>query len=420
MKVLGQEVSVLLNQIHALFANIVSWIFSCWARVPDVVEWQENSCVVISGPGGSEKLQLKEFPEGTIGATVGYNVPPFKSPFVMLSNQKDIPDDCVLVRVSNFSVNYADVCIRWGLYESAIKYVGWPIVPGFDFTGVIEYAGKNSLYTKGDEVFGYTMFGSYTSKLLVPSRQIRKRPQSIPSSLMAGVPAVAATALHCLHLAGAWPSGKILSRNKAALIHSAGGGVGSMLVQMCKILGYSPIVAVVGSAHKISYCVELGADYVICKSDVNLWSEAKRISSDGYVAIFDANGIETVNDSYEHLSTNGRLIIYGFHTNLPKASDLLSPLTWCSMIYRMVNMPKYDPMDMVLTSKTVSGFNLSFFSTEYELIEAYMDQITTWLDKRKIVPSKVTTFKINEIRKAHALIQTGKSIGKIVVQVNNK
>ena len=230
MKVLGQELSVLLNQIHALFANIVSWIFSCWCTVPEIVEWKDNSCIVISGPGGSEKLQLKEFPQGTIGATVGYNVPTLKSPFVLLSNENDIPDDCVVVKVTNFSVNYADVCIRWGLYESAIKYVGWPIVPGFDFTGVIEYVGKNNTqYNKGDEIFGYTMFGAYTSRLVVPMRQIRKRPQHIPSSLMAGVPAVAATALHCLHLAGAWPSGKLLSRNKAALIHSAGGGVGSML-----------------------------------------------------------------------------------------------------------------------------------------------------------------------------------------------
>ena len=34
-----------------------------------------------------------------------------------------------------FSINYADVCIRWGLYESALRFVGWPIVPGFDLAG---------------------------------------------------------------------------------------------------------------------------------------------------------------------------------------------------------------------------------------------------------------------------------------------
>jgi NADPH:quinone reductase-like Zn-dependent oxidoreductase len=34
-------------------------------------------------------------------------------------------------------VNYADVCVRWGVYESAKKYVGWPITPGFEFSGVV-------------------------------------------------------------------------------------------------------------------------------------------------------------------------------------------------------------------------------------------------------------------------------------------
>ena len=34
-----------------------------------------------------------------------------------------------------FSINYADICIRWGLYESALRFVGWPIIPGFDLAG---------------------------------------------------------------------------------------------------------------------------------------------------------------------------------------------------------------------------------------------------------------------------------------------
>ena len=409
MKIFGQDTDVLMNQLHALIANIISWILTFWWKVPDVVTWKENSCIEISGPGGAEKLVLKQMEQTT--ATVGYNVHPFKSPYVVYS-QHDLPNDIVVIKTTHFSVNYADVCIRWGLYESAIKYVGWPIVPGFDFCGIIEWAGKNSPYKLGDEVFGYTMFGAYSSKILVPIRQIRHKPRNITAPLMAGIPAVAATALHCLNLAGSWPN-QLLSKNKACLIHSAGGGVGSMLVQMCKLMGYHPIVAVVGSTHKIGYCVEIGADYVIDKSKEKLWKEAYRISQDGYASIFDANGVETLNDSYEHLSQNGRLIVYGFHTNLPVSSDLLSPYAFLKMVIRLASMPKYDPMELTLKSKGILGFNLSFFADEYELIDAYMKQIVTWVSDSKIVPPKVTQFKINEIRKAHALIQTGKSIGKI-------
>ena len=41
----------------------------------------------------------------------------------------ELPEDCVVVKNVAFSVNYADCTIRWGLYESAKKFVGYPIVP---------------------------------------------------------------------------------------------------------------------------------------------------------------------------------------------------------------------------------------------------------------------------------------------------
>ena len=75
----------------------------------------------------------------------------------------------VLVRVNYFSVNYADICIRWGLYDSANKFVGWPIVPGFDISGTVEWAGSTSGFSIGDRVFGATFFGAYSTRVLVPA-----------------------------------------------------------------------------------------------------------------------------------------------------------------------------------------------------------------------------------------------------------
>ena len=51
----------------------------------------------------------------------------------------------------------------------------------------------------------------------------------------------------------------------------------------------------------------------------------------------------------------GHLVIYGFHTNLPRLTSLLSPMEWLRMIYRMAVMPRFEPMDLVLDSKTVTG-----------------------------------------------------------------
>ena len=294
-----------------------------------------------------------------------------------------------------------------------MQYVGWPIVPGFDFAGVVEWAGTESGFSVGDEVFGFTMFGAYSSHIIVPAAQIRRKPSTVSLDVAAALPAVAATALHAIALAGGWP-GPLLSSNKAALIHSAAGGVGSMLIQMCKIQGYSPIVAVVGSKHKIIICKELGADYVIDKSSVDLWAAAKQISPKGYVAVFDANGISTLDDSYQNMARCGRLIIYGFHGNLPKVSDLLSPMTWIDMALKLIRMPRFDPMALCVDSKAVLGFNLSFFADEHELIATYMKQILEWTESKKIKVASVTSFAVDEVARAHELIQSGASVGKIV------
>jgi hypothetical protein len=230
--------------------------------------------------------------------------------------------------------------------------------------------------------------------------------------------AVAATALHAIALVGAWPNPPI-STNKACLIHSAAGGVGSMLVQMCRLQGFNPIVAVVGNSTKISVVKNLGADYVIDKSTVNLWKEAKRISPAGYVAIFDANGVETLSNSYEALSRCGKLVTYGFHSNLPRLTSFLSPMAWLKMFLSIFSMPKFDPLDLVLNSKSVSGFNLSFFADEHELIERYLAQVIDWIDNDKIKVDNVTIFDMKDISMAHNLIQSGNSIGKICIRVPN-
>jgi hypothetical protein len=74
-------------------------------------------------------------------------------------------------------------------------------------------------------------------------------------------------------------------------------------------------------------------------------------------------------------------------------------------------------MDMVLDSKTVAGFNLSFFSTELALIDAYMTQIIEWLSTGAISLDESRVFPITQIGLAHRFIQSGQSIGKIVVAV---
>lgn len=267
MKVLGQDVSVVYNQLLALWGNIAQWLLrSSIKRYPKrLTAAPSSSYISISGPGGFDRLEVHELPEDQ--ATLGYNLSIFSkgsSCLVNISDKSKLPADLVIVRIHYFSINYADVAIRWGLYESALRFVGWPIVPGFDVSGVVEWAGSESGFSIGEEVFGFSMFGTYSSRVILPGKQIRKLPKGVTLAQGAAIPAVAATGLHALALSGGWPR-KPFTANKAVLIHSAAGGVGSMLIQMCKKVGCYPIVAVVGTASKAEYCKQLGADYVIVK-----------------------------------------------------------------------------------------------------------------------------------------------------------
>ena len=79
-------------------------------------------------------------------------------------------------------------------------------------------------------------------------------------------------------------------------------------------------------------------------------------------------------------------------------------------------MPKFDPMSLVLESKAVLGFNLSFFADEHALIEQYLDQIVRWVQSSQLTVAEVTVLSMTEIAKAHQLIQSGQSVGKIVIK----
>lgn len=426
--ILGTDVAVL----EAMWMNILSLLVATFwpsllPRLLPTCDEEDVSgnasstptrCISIGRPGGLEQLRLITLKPGI--ATLGYNVkhhnaPPFSLP--LLSNQ-DIPDDCVVLTNKAFSVNYADCCIRWGLYESALQFVGWPIVPGFDVAGTIEQVPQSSSqqqWKEGDKVFGVTLFGAYSSRVLVPSVQLRKIPSTLSFSQAAALPAVALTALYALELAGHYPTPSKCS-NKGILIHSAAGGVGSMLVQMSKILGLSPIVGVVGQSAKVDVCKSLGCDVVIDKSQEDLWTAAESVSPDGYSCIMDANGVSTLQQSYDHLAPTGRLVVFGFHSNLPMGRAALSPLEWIRMGIKMSAMPKFDPMDLTVSNKSVMGFNLSFFEKEVELVSMLFDQICEWLEQGKLECPRVVEMDMNEIGEAHNLIMSGKSVGKIVIR----
>lgn len=300
--------------------------------------------------------------------------------------------------------------------------MGWPIVPGFDIAGTIEQVSDDhdGTFQVGDKVYGATFFGSYSTRVLVPSKQLRKLPNNLTMVQAAAVPAVSLTALYSLHLGGQFPKvPNAPKRRQSILIHSAAGGVGSMLVQMSKLLGMDKVVGVVGRTSKVQAAKKLNCDVIIDKSKQNLWKSAKEASPDGYHVIADANGVSTLQASFDHLAATGRLIVFGFHSNLPMGSDMLHPWAWWNMIVKMIYMPKFDTMDLVTKNRSILGFNLSFFVDEINLLVQFYEQISEWLQKGELKVPHVVEMDMGDISKAHELIQSGKSVGKIVMRTDS-
>lgn len=79
----------------------------------------------------------------------------------------------------------------------------------------------------------------------------------------------------------------------------------------------------------------LKCDVVIDKSQQDLWQVAREAAPAGYGVIADANGVSTLADSFSSLAPTGRLVVFGFHSNLPIGTDMLSPMKWLGMIWKV-------------------------------------------------------------------------------------
>ena len=282
----------------------------------------------------------------------------------------------------------------------------------------MERVGSNvTQFQVGDRVFGCSFFGAYSSRILIPEAQLRPIPAQLSTTQAASLPAVTLTALYALFLAGHFPMPSKL-RNQGILIHSAAGGVGSMLVQLSKLLGLSPVVGVVGRTSKVEAAKSLGCDVVIDKSQQDLWEVALKAAPNGYSCVMDSNGVDTIEKSYAHLAMTGRLIVYGFHTNLPMGKDMLSPWEWIRMASKQQRMPKFDAMEMGSENKAVLAFNLSFFSEERDMLADFFGIVLDWIRDGKLNCPQVAQFEgLDSISGAHDLIQSGKSVGKLIIKL---
>lgn len=165
----------------------------------------------------------------------------------------------VLVRVKAAGVNPVDWKLAAG-YLDPIMEVRYPVIPGWDVSGVVEAIGPDTFdYAVGDEVFGYVRkewveLGTYAELVSAPVRTLARKPRELTFEQAAGIPLAGLTAYQSLTRVG-------LTAGESVLIHSAAGGTGSLGVQIAVALG----LRVIGTAgaHNHDYLRSLGAEPVL-------------------------------------------------------------------------------------------------------------------------------------------------------------
>jgi len=307
----------------------------------------------------------------------------------------------VRVAVRAIGLNFADVFAIWGLYGATPK---GEFTPGLEYAGVVEALGEGvSQLRVGDRVMGVTRFGAYTTHLNIDARYAIPLPDEWDFNTGAAYLVQTLTAYYGMATLGA------LQRGQTVLIHSAVGGVGLQALKIARAYGCFAI-GTVGTAAKVDFAQSEGYDRVIVRGKD--FEQQLRGALDGKPLhlLMDSVGGPFFSIPFSMLAPMGRAVVFG-SARYATASDRPNKL---HLLRHFFTRPKVDPQRLVETNRAVLGFNLIWLYKNVELLRSLL----TELEYLRLAPPHVGhVFPFEQLPEAVRLFQTGKTKGKVVVEV---
>jgi len=282
-------------------------------------------------------------------------------------------DGEVLVRVHATSVNPFDCAVRAGYMSAYLNYT-LPVILGTDVSGIVEEVGSGvTTFKRGDSVYargGVTRDGAYAQYAVAPASDVAAKPASLDHIHSAAIPHATLTAWQALFgLAN-------LTKGQTVLIHGAAGGVGHLAVQLAKWRG----AKVIGTASRnLDFVRGLGVDEAIDYSTTPFENAVSNVD-----VVLDTVGGDTQQRSWQVLRPGGILV-----------STIQAP-----------------PEE---TAKAHGVRGAFVFSTPP--IGEVLTEVATLADTGKIKPEVSAVLPLQEVRKAHQMVEAGHTRGKIVLQV---
>ena len=303
----------------------------------------------------------------------------------------DLKKDEVLIRIKASAINRADLLQRSGNYP--VPPGASPIL-GLECSGIVEeVGGQVENLIEGDEVCALLAGGGYAEKVSVPSGQVLKVPKGFSFEQAAALPEVFATAYFNLYMEAN------LSEGEKTLIHAGASGVGTAAIQICKAKG-NPCFVTAGTKEKISRCMELGAEGGTVRNVENFADAvAKWTDNNGVQVILDPVGANYLEDNMKSLTLEGRLVMIGLMGGAKTSINL-----------GLLMMKRLRIIGSTLRAQPIPK--------KTEIMNNLNENIWPLLESGDIKPIIDTVIPIEEVHKAHELMESNQTFGKVILKVN--
>jgi NADPH2:quinone reductase len=315
-------------------------------------------------------------------------------PFVMTGMRSPTPAaNEVLVRVHASGVNPLDTKIRSG--NAAHARVQFPAVLGLDLAGVVEGVGRDvTEFREGDEVYAMGggiggLQGSLATRIAVDADLLALKPKNLSMREAAAMPLTVITAWEGLvDRAHVQPGNKVL-------VHAGAGGVGHIAVQIALAAGAEVFATV--SKDKMKIVEDYGATAINYQEQKVESYVAEYTASEGFDIVYDTVGGTTLDDSFMAAK------IYTGHvvSCLGWGTHKLAPLSFRGATYSGV----FTLLPML------SGKNRRHHGN-------ILRQATALAEAGKLKPLlSAERFTFETALEAHRAVESGKSLGKMVVEI---